>query len=153
MEPPKFARPEPAQDTAVARFLAGVLPGASDEGAAAFVAAARTDPSLDLFAAFAGDEPLALYLLRKVGMTTELVLVAASPEVDPAVGLEAAAVRDAGARVGRRPLTVETTEQAAEWYKGLGFKLVGRRKRPDGGWTYRLGWHAPRPVAEAPARP
>jgi hypothetical protein len=102
-----------------------------------------------LYAAFDGETLLALYLLRKVGVTTELVLVAVPPDADPALGLEAVAVKDAGGRVGKRPLTVETSESAVEWYKSLGFKMVGRRKRPDGSWSYRLGWHAPRPAEKA----
>jgi len=140
-----FAPPPPERDAELAGLLVRVLPGASPAGAAAFLAKLRADPAMEVYAAFAGEAPLALYVLRKVGVTSELVLVAAPPEADPALGLEAAAVRDAGGRVGKRPLTVETTESALEWYKALGFKLVGRRKRPDGSWSYRLGWHAPRP--------
>ncbi len=146
---PAFVPPPPETDEALAGLLARVLPGASQAGAAAFLAASRANSAMALFAAFEGDAPLALYLLRKVGMTTELVLVAVPPDADPALGLEAAAVRDAGGRVGKRPLTVETSEPAVGWYKGLGFKLVGKRKRPDGSWSYRLGWHAPRPAGVA----
>ncbi|MBA3415371.1 MAG: hypothetical protein H0U10_09125 [Chloroflexia bacterium] len=143
---PTFAPPPPESDEALAGLLARVLPGASPAGTAAFLAGARADPEMALYAAFAGEAPLALYLLRKVGVTTELVLVAVPPDANPALGLDAAAVRDAGARVGKRPLTVETSEPAVAWYKGLGFKLVGKRRRPDGSWSYRLGWHAPRPA-------
>ncbi len=149
MTDPAFALPPPEADETLAKLLSQVLPGASPAGAAAFLASVRADPAMALYAAFAGEAPLALYLLRKVGVTTDLVLVAVPPDADPALGLEAAAVRDAAVRVGKRPLTVETSEAASEWYKGLGFKLVGKRKRPDGSWSYRLGWHAPRPAERA----
>jgi hypothetical protein len=144
-----FAPPPPETDDALAELLTRILPGASPAGAVAFLANLRANPEMALYAAFDGETPLALYLLRKVGVTTELILVAVPPDADPALGLEAAAVKDAGGRVGKRPLTVETSEAVVDWYKSLGFKMVGRRKRPDGSWSYRLGWHAPRPAENA----
>jgi ribosomal protein S18 acetylase RimI-like enzyme len=149
MADPDFVSPAPEQEATLADLLTRVLPGASPAGAAAFLRTIRDDPEMELYAAFEGDAPVALYVLRKVGVTTELVMVGVRPDADPARGLEAAAVRDAGDRVGRRPLTVETTEAALAWYKAQGFRLVGRRKRPDGSWSYRLGWHAPRAAGAA----
>ena len=148
-----FVSPPPEHDAPLADLLTHVLPGASPAGAAAFLAQLRANPSMALYAAFADGRPLALYVLRKVGVTTELVLVGVAPDADASLGLETAAVRDAGARVGKRPLTVETTEAAMAWYKAHGFRLVGRRKRPDGSWSFRLGWHAPRTAESDDRRP
>lgn len=162
---PLGSDPEPI--AAVAALLARALPGASAEGARAFLDGLLADQRTTVAAAFDGDRPLAVYVLRKVGVASELLLVAADPGTDPARGLEAAAVRDAGDRVGRRPLTVQTSERAFDWYKGLGFKLVGRRRLADGSWSYRMGWHGrpegaaanvgaapcPDPAALVPTRP
>jgi hypothetical protein len=142
--PPAFAPLAPEQEPAAADLLLGAMPGLSPKGAATFLASMRQDPDTTIVAAFDGERAAALYVLRKVGVTTQLLLVAADPAADPARGLEAAAVRDAGERVGRRPLTVETSERALAWYKGLGFKLVGKRRKADGSWGYRLGWHGKR---------
>lgn len=141
---PVFAPLEPDAEPAVAALLTAVMPGITADGAAGFLATMRANPGATVVAALAEDRVLAAYVLRKVGVTTELLLVVADPAADPALGLEASAVRDAGNRVGRRPLTVETSEQALGWYKGLGFKLVGKRRKPDGSWGYRLGWHGKR---------
>lgn len=143
--PVAFEPAPPDTDAALADLLAAAMPGVNPAGASGFLQMVRADPAMDLVAAFDGDVPLALYVLRKVGVTTELLLMLVHPDADPALALEAAAVRDAGTRVGRRPLTVETSERALDWYKGLGFKPVGKRTRPDGTVSYRLGWHAPRP--------
>ena len=40
---------------------------------------------------------------------------------------------------------VEADETGFAFYKAIGFKMVGKRKRPDGTVRYRLGWHAPMP--------
>ncbi len=135
----------PDADAAAAELFLRALPGVSDVGAAGFVAALRNDPDMTIVAAMEGGKPIAISVLRKVGVTTELLLVATDPDGDPTRQLDLAAVRDAGDRVGRRPLTVETNAQSLEWYTSLGFKLVGKKKRPDGTWTYRLGWHGARP--------
>ncbi len=153
---PAFAPLEPGAEPAVAALLLAAMPGITFEGATGFLAAMGEDPAATVLAALADGRAQAAYVLRKVGVTTELLLVVADPAADPALGLEAAAVRDAGNRVGRRPLTVETSERALEWYKGLGFKLVGKRRKPDGSFGYRLGWHGRRdapgsPESSAPA--
>jgi hypothetical protein len=149
-----FAPMEPSREPAVAALLVAAVPGLTPDGARRFLAALAADPDATVVAAFDGDAALVMYVLRKVGVASELLLVAADPAADPARGLEAAAVRDAGERVGRRPLTVETNERVLAWYQGLGFKLVGKRRKPDGSWGYRLGWHGRReglPVALAGA--
>ncbi|MCC6312654.1 MAG: hypothetical protein IT337_01475 [Thermomicrobiales bacterium] len=142
MESPTFAPLEPDADAAIANLLTAAMPGVSPEGAVGFVATLRADPAASLYAAFSDDQPLALYVLRKVGVTSELLLVVVAPGAAPALDLDAQAVRDAGERVGRRPLTVETTEQFTDWYKSLGFKLVSKRRKPDGSFSFRMGWHA-----------
>ena len=54
-------------------------------------------------------------------------------------------VMDALLRSGRRPLTVETDQDGFNFFKAIGFKIVGKRKNAAGETRFRLGWHAPAP--------
>lgn len=144
----KFDLLPPEVDGDAAELLLRALPGVSEAGATSFLATLRGNRDMTLVAALEDGKPIVISVLRKVGVTTELLLIATDPEADPARHLDLAAVQDAGNRVGRRPLTVETNEQSLDWYKRLGFKLVGKKKRPDGTWTYRLGWHGARSAGE-----
>lgn len=140
----------PGDELGAARMMVAAMPGATIEGAASFLRAMDGDDRSELFVAPETGDLLALYVLRKNGMATDLLLIVVDQDADPEIGLERLAIRDAGARIGRRPLTVETSERALEWYKSLGFKLVGKRKKPDGSVTYRLGWHGPKPGQTPP---
>ncbi|MGI9252838.1 MAG: hypothetical protein ACR2J8_03760 [Thermomicrobiales bacterium] len=139
-------RPYVASDElGAARMIVASMPGATIEGASGFLRAMEQDERASVYVAPETGELVALYVLRKNGLATDLLLIVVDQDADPAIGLERLAVRDAATRIGKRPLTVETSERALEWYKSLGFKLVGKRKKPDGSLGYRLGWHAPRP--------
>lgn len=146
----EFLPLDPDREADAARLMVAALPDVSPEGAAGFFRVMAEDPGGAVHLASEEGRPVALYVLRKVGVTTELLMIAVDPAVDPARQLELAAVRDAAIRVGKRPLTVETSEQALAWYKALGFKVVGKRPRPDGTVSYRLGWHGPKPGQAAP---
>ena len=54
-------------------------------------------------------------------------------------------LHDALLRSGKRPLVIGVDEAALPFAKAVGFKMVGRLKRPDGTVRYRMGWHAPMP--------
>jgi ribosomal protein S18 acetylase RimI-like enzyme len=150
---PAYVPLEPEREAAVARMIVAAMPNASLDGAGGFLRTMAEDPLAAVYVAPAEGDPLALYVLRKNGLATDLLLIVVDPDASPDARLEVLAVRDAGDRIGKRPLTVETSERALEWYKSLGFKLVGKRKKPDGSFGYRLGWHAPKPGQAAPGGP
>ena len=50
----------------------------------------------------------------------------------------------------RQVLEVMAITSNEEFFKQCGFKLVGKRKGPDGSPRYRLGWHAPIPKPGEP---
>ena len=54
------------------------------------------------------------------------------------------ALMDALRRCGRSPMTVQADDALVGWYQRVGFKIVGRKPLPTGGYRYRLGWYAPR---------
>lgn len=85
---------------------------------------------------------VAAYLLKRDGMANEIALIAVDPQ-ERKRGIGRHLLQDALRRSGKRPLVAETDEDALGFYKACGFKLVGRRKHPDGGFRYRVGWHAP----------
>lgn len=82
------------------------------------------------------------YLLKRDGMANEIALIAVEP-AERKRGIGRHLLQDALRRSGKRPLVAETDEDALGFYKACGFKLVGRRKQPDGTFRYRVGWHAP----------
>jgi hypothetical protein len=147
---PVYRTYAPEDELAAARMIVAAMPGASLEGASGFLRAMASDDLASVFVTPEAGDLLALYVLRKNGVVTDLLLIVVDPDADPAAGLERLAVKDAAGRIGRRPLTVETGERAVEWYKSLGFKMVGKRKKPDGSVSYRLGWHGPKPGQAAP---
>ncbi|MFM9107058.1 MAG: hypothetical protein ACKOWF_10220 [Chloroflexota bacterium] len=143
----------PEDELAAARMIVAAMPGAALSGAHSFLRAMAEDDLASVYVAPEAGDLLALYVVRKNGLATDLLLIVVDQDADPELQLERLAVRDAGARIGRRPLTVETSERALDWYRGLGFKLVGKRRKPDGSVGYRLGWHAPKPGQAAGAGP
>ncbi|MFL5759697.1 MAG: GNAT family N-acetyltransferase [Thermomicrobiales bacterium] len=139
---------DPRQDEAVAREILAADGGSVDE-ARAHIASLRADPSATLSGIEIEGSLAAVIAVRKAGMTNEIALLAVAPD-HRQQGLAKRCLRDALRRSGRRPLAVEADEACAEFYKACGFKIVGRRPTPDGGFRYRLGWHAPRPKATGP---
>ena len=90
-----------------------------------------------------GEELVAVKVPRKEGLIVELTHLAVA-ENHRRKGYGRACIMDLLRRLGKRPLVVETDEETMGFYQASGFKLVGRRRRPDGTFRYRLGLHAPR---------
>lgn len=135
---------DPARDDAAAAILAAA--SSTVECARAVLAEARADPDASIYGVTANGDLVAAYILWKVGLANEIrpLAVAAGHRRQ---GHGRACLYDALLRSGRRPLVVETDEETLAFYKRCGFKLVGKRRRPDGTMRYRLGWHAPLPRA------
>jgi ribosomal protein S18 acetylase RimI-like enzyme len=148
---------DPARDEAAAAILAACTAEGTIERGRAVIAEARSDPNAEPYGLTAGGELAAVYVLCKVRLMNEIASLAVA-EGHRRQGHGRACLYDALLRSGRRPLVVETDDEALGFYRACGFKLVGKRKRPDGGVRYRLGWHAPlpkppagRPASEAPS--
>lgn len=141
----------PEQDEAAAVVLAPATGAGTVERAREVIAAARAEPDTELLALNINGEVAGLYLLHKVSLMNEITHLAIG-ERFRRQGHGRACLYDALLRSGRRPLVVETDEDALGFYKRVGFKLVGKRKHPSGTIRYRLGWHAPlpEPVRNAP---
>jgi hypothetical protein len=82
--------------------------------------------------------------MRKVQLANEINYLAIAPGHERR-GHGKMCLYDALLRSGRRPLVVEADDGSVDFFKACGFKLVGKRKGPDGAPRYRLGWHAPIP--------
>jgi GNAT superfamily N-acetyltransferase len=134
---------EPRFDETVARNLMQEANGSEVE-ARQVVAALRADPSVTISGMIMDEAPVAVIAVRKVSMANEIALLVVATS-HRRQGLAKRLLSDALRRSGRRPLTVEADERCAQFYKAVGFKIVGRRPDPDGGFRYRLGWHAPTP--------
>jgi GNAT superfamily N-acetyltransferase len=130
-------------DELIAQDLISEVADSEDE-TRTLVAALRADPEVTLYGIVKDDKPVAVIALRKASMANEVALLVVSPQ-HRGQGLAKRCLSDALRRSGRRPLTVETDESCAQFYKACGFKIVGRRSDPDGSFRYRLGWHAPTP--------
>ncbi|MBL8128246.1 MAG: GNAT family N-acetyltransferase, partial [Chloroflexia bacterium] len=136
-----------------------LLPAADRERAAAILAACPQFGSNDtalaaiddlrgaasggVYAWVAGDDLIAVYGLRKVGMTYSLEWLAVAPAWQ-GQRYGRSALMDALRRCGRSPMTVQADDALVGWYQRVGFKIVGRKPLPGGGYRYRLGWYAPR---------
>jgi GNAT superfamily N-acetyltransferase len=136
-----------SHDEAIARDLVSEIAGSPEE-ARNLVAALRADPAVTLYGIVSDSAPVAVIALRKASMANEVALLLVAPD-QRGQGLAKRCLSDALRRSGRRPLTVETDEDCAQFYKTCGFKIVGRRPDPGGGFRYRLGWHAPTPRSTA----
>jgi GNAT superfamily N-acetyltransferase len=135
---------DPARDEAAGAILAAVPGVRSDAVGRAIIAEARNDPNVAIYGLTVGGELAAVYALRKVSLMNEIAWIAVA-EPYRRRGHGRACLHDALLRSGRRPLVVETGDESLGFFKACGFKLVGKRKRPDGTIRYRLGWHAPLP--------
>jgi len=131
------------QVEAAAGVLAACFGG--DRGAARTrLAAAPTEEGTTRLAAWEGDEVVAIYVLEKVGFTNEVTAIAVAPAYRRR-GIGRMCLHDALLRSGKRPLVIGVDEGGLPFAKAVGFKMVGRLKRPDGTVRYRMGWHAPMP--------
>jgi ribosomal protein S18 acetylase RimI-like enzyme len=99
------------------------------------------------FAVTVNGETVGGYLLTNIGPAIEIQLLA----IDPAHrrnGHGRMCCMDALFRSGNRPLVLNADETSAGFAKAVGFKIIGKRRLPDGGSMYRFGWHAPRPGSD-----
>jgi GNAT superfamily N-acetyltransferase len=134
---------EPALDAQAAALLAACESLGSTEAAASAIAEVRHDLSGDLYGWHEGDEVIAVYGLRQAGPSFELLWLAVAPSRrGQRFGLSA--LVDALRRCGRKPMTVWADDLLKPWFESFGFKVVGRKPLPAGGYRYRLGWYAPR---------
>lgn len=138
----------PDFDGAAAKLLTDCPSLGAVDTARAAIAAMRSEPDGEIYGWVEGGELVAVYGLRKRGLSFELVWLA----VDPGwrgKRYGRSALVDALRRCGRKPMTVETEEPLKGWFEGIGFRVVGQKPGPDGVMRYRLGWYAPRLPREA----
>lgn len=129
-------------DEAAARLLAECAQLGSPEQGLAAISAMRGDGG-DVLAWIEDETVVAVYGLRKNGPSYVMPWLA----VDPAwrgKRYGRSALTDALRRCGRSPMTVEADDGHVGWFQRVGFKIVGRKPQPGGGYRYRLGWYAPR---------
>jgi GNAT superfamily N-acetyltransferase len=138
----------PELDEAAARLLADCQSLGDAETAADSIVALRENVDSDVYGWVEDGELIAVYGLRKTGLSFELPWLA----VDPAwrgKRYGRSALVDALRRCGRKSMTVQTGESLKGWFEGIGFRVVGRKRGTDGAMRYRLGWYAPRLPQEA----
>lgn len=137
-----------ARDHEAAQLLAACPTLGSTEAAAAAIATLRSEPDGDVYGWVDGDEVIAVYGLRKAGLSYELPWLAVAPAWRGQRYGRSALV-DALRRCGRKPMTVEASAALKAWFERVGFRTVGRRRGRSGEFRYRLGWYAPRRPQEA----
>jgi predicted GNAT family N-acyltransferase len=120
----------------------------SSEAAGAAIAVLRDDADGEIYGWVEGGELVAVYGLRKSGLSFELTWLAVDP-VWRGKRYGRSALVDALRRCGRKPMTVQADEPLKGWFESIGFRVVGRKRNPDGAMRYRLGWYAPRLPQEA----
>lgn len=135
-------------DREAADMLADCPSLGSAEAAAMAISALRDEPQGDIYGWLDGGELIAVYGLRKAGLSYELPWLAVAPSWRGQRYGRSALV-DALRRCGRKPMTLEADEIGKGWFEGIGFRTVGRRPGADGGFRYRMGWYAPRLQQEA----
>jgi ribosomal protein S18 acetylase RimI-like enzyme len=122
------------------------------DGMPAVDPAALADKQPQVFAVTLDGKVVGGYLMAQIPMANEIVLLA----IDPAYrlrGLGRMCCMDALFRSGKRPLVLTANDASLGFARTVGFKLVGKRKQPDGSILTRLGWHAPRPKSDPNAPP
>ena len=129
---------EPLPPERDAEAAAPIAAAGREAEPAALLAALRADPAATLYGVVKDGALIAVYGLKKVGLTIELRPLAAASNWE-----EWLALKEAVARAGRWPVVVEATEAGAQTYLQMGFRKVSRRRGPNGEPRYRLGWHVP----------
>jgi ribosomal protein S18 acetylase RimI-like enzyme len=142
---------DPVLDDQAALLLARCPALGTVAVAADAIASARGNESSSLFGVVHDGNLVGAYLLRKVTMSNEIASLAISPEFERH-GFGKMCLYDALFRSGKRPLVVVADDSNVAFFKHCGFKLVGKRKSPDGSPRYRLGWHAPIPKPGEPGK-
>jgi ribosomal protein S18 acetylase RimI-like enzyme len=108
----------------------------------------RVDVDGEVYGWVDGEELIAVYGLRRAGLSYELLWLAVAP-ARRGQRYGRSALVDALRRCGRKPMTLEADEGGKGWYESIGFRTVGRRPSRQGGFRYRMGWYAPRLPQEA----
>lgn len=132
-----------SDDTLAAPVLAAATGENTIEAAQIVIERARTGGKDRVIGGWLNDQLIGAYTIERDGMANQVTLIAVDPEFRRR-GFGKTMLLDALRRSGRRPLTAETDEDALDFYKKCGFKMVGRRKHLSGVFRYRVGWHAPR---------
>jgi len=145
---PGWASLPPELDREAAGMLADCPALGSVGVAAAAIAELRADPDAEVYGWLDGQDLIAVYGLRKAGLSFELPWLAVAPSWRGR-RYGRSALADALRRCGRKPMTVEADESGKGWFEGIGFRTVGRRPGAGGGFRYRMGWYAPRLPQEA----
>ena len=101
-----------------------------------------------VLAVFDGEDVVGGYLFETVPHANEILALAVRPDCR-LQGIGRLMCMDALFRSGKRPLVLTANDESAGFAKAVGFKIVGKRRQPDGSFLTRLGWHAPRP-SDAP---
>jgi len=149
--PQGFVPVPPEFDDQAAAMLADCasLHGYPDGGS--MLAALRADESAEINGVTLNDQLVVLIVTRRVHLMNEVMALVVIPGFR-GHGIGELALADAIQRAGKRPLVVESSEALRPYFLKRGFKMVGKRKGPDGELRYRLGAHAPRKQPE-PADP
>lgn len=136
-------RPLPeSHDADIAAILAAATGAGTVEAAKSAIADVRAEAPDRVFGGFLSGNLVGAYTLRRDGMANIIGHIAVEAN-HRRRGIGRTLLLDGLRRSGRRPLVAETDEEGLGFYKACGFKLVGRRKQPDGTFRYRVGWHAP----------
>lgn len=136
--------PLPADHDETAAGLLGACPAlGSVEQARLAISDMRSDPDGEIYGWVESGNLVAVYGLRRTGPSYQMPWLAVTPSRQ-GQRYGRSALMDALRHCGRRPMTVEADEAQKGWFERVGFKTVGRRRAPDGGYRYRLGWYAPR---------
>ena len=109
--------------------------------------AIELDADSRAFAVTTDGEIVGGYAMTDIGPGNEIQLLAIDPE-HRRRGHGRMCCLDALFRSGNRPLVLNADEASVGFAKAVGFKIIGKRRSPDGKAMYRLGWHAPRPTAD-----
>lgn len=132
----------PEADSDAASILADATGQGTPDAAQARIDEARAGGPDRVLGALLGGTLVAAYTLQRDGMANQIGIIGVHPDYRRR-GIGRALLMDALRRSGRRPLVAGTDEEGLAFYKACGFKMVGRRKQPDGSFRYRIGWHAP----------
>ncbi|MEZ4561169.1 MAG: GNAT family N-acetyltransferase [Thermomicrobiales bacterium] len=119
----------------------------SEDVALAAIDHLRSEERGGVYAWVDGKDLIAVYGLRKTGISYSLEWLAVAPAWR-GQRYGRSALTDALRRCGRSPMTVQADDALVGWYQRVGFKIVGRKPLPGGGYHYRLGWYAPRRPGE-----
>lgn len=140
----KEFHPDPVTDDDAAMVLAAATGAGTPEAGRERLEAAQSDPDTAFYGLTVEGDLVAVYTLRRLHLAMEITLLAVGAE-HRGRGYGRRALTDALRRAGRLPLVTETDDDALGFYKACGFRVIGRRKSPEGVVRYWLGAHGPQP--------